>query len=465
MKKKIYLCLLILSILIIPWNTFAAGGYSVSKSSVSLTKGGSTTVTISVTNAAGRIDISSSNSAVATVSTGSIFVDAYQETRTYLFTISTKAAGSAVITVTPRDMATYDKEVISGSRQIQVAVNEPASPNPSTPNTPTPSVPKPSGPADTRSTNTALKSLTVNGKTLTNSNNVYTLEVSNYIEKIDLAAVVADNKSKLTGTGSKNLKVGENNFNVVVTAERGNTATYIINVIRKEFNTLSDFGELIKLKKDFEVIISEKDNLTKSQLDSVIDSKIKLILTKVSDDKKVLYSFIIDGSKTKSVDIFNPNVTTIIENNEKMEEALNYANGIYFDFSKCNNIPKGIILKYYVGDKYKDNDKVNLYAYNSDKVTQLKEGILVSDGFIEFEVDDAISYFITKAKVMNVEVKKDGFDWWMISSFVLAGIVVILVGLISFDKINMVRRYKKTSTDNVVSRLNNDNDNQDGEIL
>ena len=170
MKKLFIKVLLIIGLLTIPQQSFAAGGFGISTSNVTLTKGQSSTITISVTNAAGRIDISSSNPAVASVSKSSEFVDAYAETRNYTFTITGNASGSAVITVSPYDLATYDKEVVSGARQINVTVNEPApapSPSPSTPSepsrptNPTPQTPQtPSqGEVDNRSSNTKIKSL------------------------------------------------------------------------------------------------------------------------------------------------------------------------------------------------------------------------------------------------------------------------------------------------------------------
>ena len=446
MKKLVVKILLILSLCFMPWDAFAAGGISVSRSSVSLTKGGSATITISVTNAAGRINISSSNGAVAAVSKSSEFVDAYQETRNYTFTISAKAAGSAVISVIPVDVATYDKEVVSGTRTITVNVTEPApAPTPTpTPNNPkpTPSTPTPSGPADNRSTNANLSSLTVNGKALTNSNNVFTLEVSNYVMKADIAAIAADSKAKVTGTGSKDLKVGENSFNIVVTAEKGNAVTYTVKIVRKEFNTLADLNELLKLKKNVEIRISDTDKLTKAQLDQISDSNNKITLVRMSDDNKtILYSFILDGSKIKSVNEFNPNITKVVENNSDMEEALNYADGIYLDFSQCGDIPKGIILKYFVGDKYKDGDKVNLYVYGSNTVTQLKENLSVKDGYVEFEVTKKIKHFISKAKVLNAESNE--FNIWPVVSLILGVIILALLIFIIVDK----SKKKKTDED------------------
>ena len=133
-----------------------------------------------------------------------------------------------------------------------------------------------------------------------------------------------------------------------------------------------------------------------------------------------------------------------------MEEAVNYAAGLYLDFSKCGNNPEGIILKYFVGDIYKDNEKVNLYSYSENKVTQVKEGLIVTNGYVEFNVSDSVLHLISKTKVMNAEVKEEGLNSWMVSSFVLAAIVVILVGLIIIDKMKMIKSNNEESINTLV---------------
>lgn len=434
MKKIFIKLLLVLSLFIFPWDTFAAGGYTVSRTSLNLTKGGSGTITISVTNAAGRINISSSNSAVATVSKSSQFVDAYDTTTNYTFTITGKSVGNAIVTVSAYDMATYNKEVITSSYKINVNVKAPS----------TPSTPKPSSggstptPSDGKSSNTNLSKLTIDGKNITKNNNTYTLEVSNYVEKVNIAATAADSKSKVTGTGSKNLNVGKNTFDVVVTAENGNKTTYKVIITRKEYNVLSELDELLKQNKDIEIKLSEGDKLNKEELDKIITSNVKVTLNKFSEDNKVLYSWILNGAEIKGDKTFDPSISTIIEDNSDMEEALNYADGIYLDFSNCKDIPEGAILKYYVADKYNDKDKINLYIYDEEtgKITKLESDITPQDGYIQLKISDSVKHFISKAKVINATISDNNeesnsnsnINIWFIISMIL--IVIVFIGLI-----------------------------------
>ncbi len=92
------------------------------------------------------------------------------------------------------------------------------------------------------STNANLISLKVDGYDLTpefsKDTLKYSLEVENEIEKITIRAGKADSSASVSGTGEKTLTEGINQFNIVVTAEKGNKKTYVIEVNRKELNPI-----------------------------------------------------------------------------------------------------------------------------------------------------------------------------------------------------------------------------------
>lgn len=56
------------------------------------------------------------------------------------------------------------------------------------------------------------------------------------LEKISINAVKEDSKEKIEGTGVKAVKVGTNVYNLVVTAENGETRTYAIKLIKPEIS-------------------------------------------------------------------------------------------------------------------------------------------------------------------------------------------------------------------------------------
>ncbi len=62
----------------------------------------------------------------------------------------------------------------------------------------------------------------------------YKVEVPYAISELEIIAKAKDNKATVSGTGNKKLTVGENKFDIVVTAENGEKNTYSITITRKE---------------------------------------------------------------------------------------------------------------------------------------------------------------------------------------------------------------------------------------
>jgi len=93
-----------------------------------------------------------------------------------------------------------------------------------------------------KSSDATLKSLTVSKGTLTPAFNLntksYTLDVPNEVTSITINAIANYSAATVRGNGTKSLNVGENTFNIVVTAEDGTTTnTYKVLVTRESSTT------------------------------------------------------------------------------------------------------------------------------------------------------------------------------------------------------------------------------------
>ena len=124
-----------LMVLFMPHKTFAAGGFNLSASSITMHPGESTTLTITADNSAGKINIASSDPSVVSINPSVIFLDLNSEP----ITLSANALGSVTISVeASSNFATYDEEVLAGvTKTVTVNVVElPPAPAPSTPTAP-----------------------------------------------------------------------------------------------------------------------------------------------------------------------------------------------------------------------------------------------------------------------------------------------------------------------------------------
>lgn len=163
---------------------------------------------------------------------------------------------------------------------------------------------------DSRSSVDTLSSLNVTdtkiSKDFKENKNSYTAAVGYGIDSVSISATPTNNKATVKGTGKFNLKVGINNFNIIVTAENGSINIYKITITReaeskKESATTRTTTTGTKKENDSllkELIINKKsiklDDNTFSYKYSVlydveeltIDAKAKSSKAKVKIEKK-----------------------------------------------------------------------------------------------------------------------------------------------------------------------------------
>ena len=163
--------------------------------------------------------------------------------------VSCTATGTGTITITlSGDYTTQDGNNIplTGSKTVQVVQQPQPQPQPQ-PQTPTYRPPVQPQPQTPKSSNNYLKSLKVEGCTISPEFNKDKLEYSCkdlLIDKIEIKAEVEDSKSTITGIGSKELFNGDNNFEVKVTSEDGQIRVYKLLINKKNIPST----KILKLK-------------------------------------------------------------------------------------------------------------------------------------------------------------------------------------------------------------------------
>lgn len=438
MKRK-YLLVLLLVITLIPFKVCASGGFGVSNSSISMYPGETKTITITSNNAVGRLNISSSNSSVASVNTGSIFIQNPGSSES--ITITSNNIGTATISVVAsNNFATMDEEILAGqTRTITVNVVAKPAPTPTPPPTPQPGNNNnnynnnnnnhSNNNQNNKSQNTNLKELTVDGYSLTKiDDNNYTLTVSNDVTSINLKATPEDSKSKITGTGNYDLNTGENNIEIIVISEAGTQNKINIKITRKDGYYLDDLDAILNNDKikDINININKDTTLSTKDVEKIKKSKKTVKLNYYNEDKKLVYSLIINGSTLKSAKDFITTISYDSENKNAMLKLSNYADGLYISFKQKKNLPKGMKIRLYVGDKYKDNDIVNVYAYDKDKLELVKSRIKVETGYAEFDIINTSDYLITMSTVPG-EIEKVKNSPFNVLSVVLIIIIILIV--------------------------------------
>ena len=229
MKRVKYLLFLFALIPFIKIN--ASGSITVSTSDLNINEGNSKTFTIKANNAAGRVDISSSNTSVATVSKSSVFLDNNSVT----ITVKGKSTGTANISIKMTDVATYDGDVLSGNKTILVTVKE---------------VKKPT-PVKTEPKKMSIERFEIVGYPIDFEVNKqeYTIDVS---DKIDKLYIIVEG-SNFTATGNKEVSIKDKNEITVSLKDEVETKDYVIKI-----NRIS--SEVIPNKNDENVKIEYIEN-------------------------------------------------------------------------------------------------------------------------------------------------------------------------------------------------------------
>ena len=416
MKKiltALVICMFVLTAL--TGNVYAKGSVKPSKTSITIEEGGSSTFKITASNAAGRVDISTSNSSVASINVTNKWLDNNSVT----VTVKGKSVGTATITVKLSDVATYDKEPLTNTYKITVKVTEP------------------------KSKNNNLSSISVDGyKLVKKSDTSYTLDVGNSVSKITIKATAADSKASVSGTGTKSLKTGSNTFNVVVTAESGAKKTYTITVNRKDGYYLEDLEEALKTNEPT-IKLRDGDKLTSEHLDKIKASGKTVVLNAADSEGDFTYSWNIDGTKLSAYTETNTSIDFDSNYKEEIGKLSNYADGKYIHFEQAGSSLSGTTVKMYVGDKYKDEHILNVYLYNKDNntLTLATNGVSILNGNIELNLKEYGDYIVTRANIQK-ETKSEspitsllggngsgmasGMDFKMVA-IIEAGAIVLLI--------------------------------------
>ena len=156
------------------------------------------------------------------------------------------------------------------------------------------------------SSNAYLKSITVGEYALTPEFNKetkeYEVEVENDVETVTISALKEDANASISGTGDKTLIEGNNKFEIVCTAQKGNSITYVVNVTRKELNPIK-----ITINGKEYGILRKKDSLPElagfaestaiyqdSEVPALVNDVLNIKVIGLKDDENNIYTYVYD---------------------------------------------------------------------------------------------------------------------------------------------------------------------------
>lgn len=319
-----------------------------------------------------------------------------QTSVTYSWTFKATSSGSASFKVSGIDVYAFDDESqmsIGGSTSTSINVVKPSAPS----NNGGGSNGGSSGPTTQYhySDDNNLSSLNIEGFNLDFDSSVteYSVSVPNDTKKIKIGATANDGNASVNGIGEYDVKEGNNEIEIVVTAENGDKKTYKVTVVVKELAPIevkvNDKTYNVVRKKDklpsVNSTYKESSILIKGETVPCYHSDITdIYLIGLMNDKGEITLYKYDASSDKFSDYIEINVS-----------------GLFISLIENNNIPDGYSVgKVKIGDKeyngfIKDGSysllygmnletgQSNFYSYDSSEGT-LQKYVGVVDSGVKF---------------------------------------------------------------------------------
>lgn len=303
MNKKIKHLLFSFFLLLIPMFASAASG------SISLTGSSSAvvgnTVTINVTISSSTtlgswqadlnydrnyLKLTSTNSESGGTAMAGNSTNGSTKSKTYKFTFRALKSGSTKVSIDSYIAYDWDTNELSmkgSTRNIKIMTQEELE--------------------STYSDDADLKSLSVDGYELTPEFNKdtqeYSLEVENDITSIKINATKSNSNASIDGLGDKTLEEGNNKFEIIVTAQRGNTKTYVINVNRKELNPITvniNDKEYTFIRKDsqlptnYETFTNTTVTYQDTEIPALHSDALNITIVGLKDSDGNIYTYVYD---------------------------------------------------------------------------------------------------------------------------------------------------------------------------
>lgn len=304
--------------------------------------------------------------------------------------------------------------------------------------------------------NCNLSSLSIEGyELIAEGHDIYSATVGENIEIIKIVAEAEDEKATVKGAGEQVLKVGENVFEVTVTAENGLSKTYTIKVLRKGSKiALSELLTWLANKNNKEefVTIELKDGeiLNSEMIDALGKWGKTVNLNQYDKEGKLVYSWKLETknfASSKDFKEFNPAVTFTTENEEKINELSNYASSKFLNFAYAGNLPKGTTFTLAVDKDFKDTDKIRLYYFNPEKTElELVNGELMPEkGYLRFELSHCSDYILTRSEIGGAvkSIEKSNNKIYLI----LLGIALVAIIILAVILIIVLNKKKKAENE------------------
>ncbi|WMJ22162.1 hypothetical protein RBG61_09130 [Paludicola sp. MB14-C6] len=150
------------------------------------------------------------------------------------------------------------------------------------------------------------------------------------------------------------------------------------------------------------VDLAKPETISKDILKAAKEQKKTVTFNVVDSNGKLQYSWTIDGKNVNEIKDVNLELkVSEMKANANIQKAANNENGLVLSFSHSGSLPANTQVKVYVGDQFKDRDKLSFYYFNETKgqLEKIADEIVVKDGYATVTINHCSDYVLTKTEI------------------------------------------------------------------
>lgn len=440
MKKKILYILLLGITFLIPKNVFALTVSTSCSSSSSATLGNTVTVTVRG-NASDSVmwdlSIGYDSSKLQYIGGNAIHYisDNFSSSATLTYKFKTIALGSAYVKVANTEVATATGEsASSNSGSCNINIVNPA-------------------PVKPKNSDNNLKSLSVEGATLSPEFNKDTLEYSVTLTsdttKVKVNAEKNDSKASVSGTGEIEVKEGDNKLEIVVTAENGSRKTYVINATVQEKAPI-----IVKVNKEEYSIIRKKDVLTVP--DGYEEIKVTINDEEIPAYKNEITGYTLVGLKSQD----NKNAWYVYDENKLTYTKYIELKSEMVRLVVLNPKESDVPYRYYKTTFDYNGEKIDGYAFDEGSSFRLIYGLNILTGeksFYLYDINEkTVQRFYNDQVLIYIDLVKKCKILLLSCAAALFALFLSVIVLLSKNV-----KFKKTYLENVDNNVKEQKNNNE----
>lgn len=261
----------------------------------------------------------------------------------------------------------------------------------------------------------------------------YVLNVDTALASVNIAATVRNALATVVFPTTATLDFGQNVVNITVTAENGEKKIYTLFIYRKSEAPIVGIDAILATldtttSKSVILIPGISGIIPKAVLDKAAEKGITLIVEKKDELGRVIYVWTFVGAAADTRTNIDTKLSFTSTDEELIRSLSNYADGMILNFSHSGPIVAGTSIKIYVGARFVDGLKLNLYLFNKDskKLSLSVKEVEVKNGFIELTMTHASQYLLTRATMKDTSIYSVLFIVSVVEAALLLSLLIYL---------------------------------------